>query len=194
MSIHGLGVRGDHDSFMNLFFFSKWDWVQYLTAQCFMFRLAKKMKRKERSRKRTPTPSTASKWLCAHPPAKKITNLSESESPTSIIPQLERGAESKPEPLKLETLGVPYLDAVDNDGPDEETLSPGVYHPKKSYLQGYFKRSNRKVLQEIQLEESISLPSTIVFTEDILYSNYDWGVGNTSVNSPPQTLIFSDEI
>ena len=80
----------------------------------------------------------------------------------------------------------------------EPPLSPSLYHPKKKYI-GKGVLISKKDIHQAENEEpssshsSIYPPSTLVFTEDLMFSNFDWGVRSGDVNSPPSTIQFSDD-
>ena len=123
---------------------------------------------------------TLSKWLCAHPEAQKG-----HQHPATITISKVDATISKVDA----TITMSKVDAAENDQP----LSPSLYHPKKCYFQGFWK-SRKKDTKVIKVEEDsetcLKPPSQLVFTEDLLYSNFDWGLGESPlfVNSPPPPI------
>ena len=131
--------------------------------------------KKQRKSSHSPSPSTPPQWLCAHPEAQKNINKKGKCSPANSLP-----------PVVVTEVPRPS--------------SPSLYHPKKSYSQRR-KLSKIKVkvveeVKEVKEEEATCCkpPSPLVFTED-LYSNYDWGLGDSpSGEFPPPPIQFSDEM
>ena len=165
--------------------------------------------KKRRKSSHRSSSSTAGQWLCAHPEAQKNIEkkLSSKVMPSPVIPKMPC-LPFVPPPVvpKISSscdLNVawqgPQSDLLPNSNlfeteeiEDEESQS--LYHPKLSYRK---RKKVIKVVREVKEEEAACLkpPSPLVFTEDLLYSNYDWGLGDSpSGEFPPPTIQFSDEM
>ena len=166
--------------------------------------------RKRRKKRVSPISagSNVSVWLCAHP--ESVSNkrphlitesvpLPKEKSPPSSTPQWLCSHTEEREVLEIPSKLAEHPCQVEKMDQDEPPLSPSLYNPKRKYKHSLrsLKSPHAKEEEEKEEDSSFELPLTPVFTEDLMFSNYDWGLGDSPSSGecvPPATIQFSDEI
>ena len=150
------------------------------------------MSGKVRKRKIKPClPTTAGQWLCAHSPKKK--NQHEINKQTCFKKINDFDASNPPYPNTGRS-PEPQVDRCKDEVVKKmkhRFLPPSIIPRRNIFTRGsLFQKRIFKLKKEEPSSSHSSLypPSPLVFTEDLIFSNFDWGVRSSDVFSPPSTI------